>query len=46
MTSDYILIALAAATFTLLLSWFFFNKERQAKNAEIKEHIAEARELD
>lgn len=46
MNTEYILIAFATAASTLLLSWFFWNKERQGKNAEIKEHIAEARELE
>jgi len=46
MNTDYILIALAATASTSVLFLFFLNKERQGKNREIKEHIAEARELE
>ena len=46
MNNDYILIALAAVASTLLLCWFFFNKERQGKDAEIRKHIATTHELE
>ena len=46
MNNYYILIALATVASTLILCWFFFNKERQGKDAEIRKHIAEARELE